>query len=237
MFSCTSQTEKKQEQGNEGAPKPAYIKLSKKHLGFWVYEKYPEALKKTKSTKKAGEMGVDDFYNIYNSNSIMRLNIHEGGANNILLMTAENKGQIFSSDTSEAYYNLEFIDDFLLADHKRYLKAPDNSNGFHELVNRAFLSGQYKIDGKIIEIKESGKVSGLDSITHVELNLDYNDAGMQFDKIYFQYINEQEPETYLYEFISDTLMVYQMDCIAKAEDSDFCLEVTKGKGIYKMIKM
>src|SRR5690606_38113930 len=118
MIGCTYQTEKKVQTAlTEAAAEEVqlkFVELSKKHTGFWVNEQYYKALIETHSTKKAGEMGVDDFYKISDDNSIMRMNIHEGGADNIILMTSKDVGQIFSSDTTESYFEVEFTDGLMI---------------------------------------------------------------------------------------------------------------------------
>jgi len=218
----------------ENANKKEYIKTPNDCFGFWVNEEYLKTLRQTNSTKKASELDVDDFYRISNDNSIMRLNLHEGGANNFLLMTTKSTGQIFSFDTTEAYFTVEFKDNYLIIENKKYIKAPANKNGFVELVNRTLFSGEYIIDGKTIKFKESGEIIGLDSIMHYEANLDYADAGMQYDKIYLQFKKEKKPRTYLYEFISDTLVIFNLDCLTMDEENDYCLEVEKGNEFMKL---
>jgi len=239
MISCSSNTEKKEqtESKSEEIATIKFVALSDNHIGFWVNEEYYEALKESNSTKIAGESGSDDFYRISNDNSIMNLNIHEGGADNLLLMNSENKGQIFSSDTTESYSKIQFQNGTLLTDSKKYIKAPNGENGFNELVNSAFISGKYLLNGIEVEFKANGTLTGLDSIQKFELNLDYNDAGMQYDKIYLQFNNEKETRTYLYRFNSDTLTISKIDCKTQAEDYDYCVEVEKGETVYKMIKI
>jgi len=213
-----------------------YIKTPNNCFGFWVNEEYLKALQKTNSTKKASEMGVDDFYKISANSSVMRLNLHEGGADNILLMTTNSTGQIFSSDTLEAYFKVEFKDNYLIVESRKYLKAPTTKNGLVELVNRIMFSGEYLINDKTIQFQESGKITGLDSIIHYEANLDYIDAGMQYDKIYLQFNSEKEPRTYLYQLVADTLVIYNIDCLTLDEEYDYCLEVKKGTEFMRLNK-
>jgi len=236
IIGCNSQTETIEQVGfnTKENNQTKYIALSKKHIGFWVNEEYFNELKATLSTKKAGEKGVDDFYKISVNNSIMRMNIHEGGDDNILLLTSENKGQIFSSDTVEAYSEVVFKDGFMYAENKKYIRTTDGDHGFHELVNSAFISGKYLLDGYKVELNTDGTINGLDSIVSYKLNLDYNDAGMQFDKIYLQYNKESEPLTYLYLINSDTLIISEIDC--KTLEDDYCVEVAKGKSIFALKK-
>jgi hypothetical protein len=238
IIGCSSETEKKEQ--SESKPKEItptkFVNLSENHIGFWVNEEYYKALKESNSTKIAGESGNDDFYRISEVNSIMNMNIHEGAAENLILMDSENKGQIFNSDTTESYSKVEFQNGILLTDNKKYIKAPIGENGLNELVNSAFISGKYLLNGIEIEFKANGTLTGLDSIKNFELNLDYNDAGMQYDKIYLQFNNEKETRTYLYSFNSDTLTISKIDCKTQAEDYDYCLEVEKGETIFKLIK-
>lgn len=210
------------------------VDLSEKYVGFWVYEKYFEALQKTKSTKKAGEMDVDDFFRISKDNSIMRMNIHEGYSYNIVVMSSTDKGQIFSSDTAELYFNVEFKDETMIVDGKKYIKAPNGENGLNELVNSAFISEEYTIDGTQVEFKANGTIQGLDSVLSYELNLDYNDAGMQLDKIYLKSANTENPVPYTYQMKEDTLFISEIDC--KTFEDDFCVEIEKGKLVYTLLK-
>ncbi len=239
MFGCNSSSEKTNnniENKIETVNKKEYFKLPDNCFGIWVNEKYLKALRQTHSTKKAGEMGVDDFYRISKENSIMRFDVHESGADNILLMDTKSTGQIFSSDKSEAYFKVKFKENYLIVDNDKYVKAPALENGLVNLVNRTLFSGKYVIDGKTIQFQESGQIVGIDSVLHFEVNLDYNDAGMQYDKIYLQFKKEKEPRTYLYEFVSDTLVIFNLKCLTMNDDNDYCLEVEKGNVFMKLKK-
>lgn len=239
FLGCNSSSEKTSDNTDikiEKVDKTEYIETPNTCVGFWVHEEYLKALQQTNSTKKASKMGVDDFYRISTNSSVMRLNLHEGGADNILLMKTKSTGQIFSSDTLEAYFTVEFKDNYMIVENKKYIKAPTTENGFEELVNRILFSGEYVINDQTIQLQENGKTKGLDSIVHYKANLDYADAGMQYDKIYFQFKNEKEPRTYLYEFIKDTLVLYNIDCLTLDEEYDYCLEVEKGSEFMRLKK-
>lgn len=238
IIGCASRAEKSEQDDSRTAEiiQLKYVELNKKMIGFWVNEEYYKSLVETRSTKKAGNLGVDDFYRISEDNSIMRMNVHEGGANNIILMTSEYEGQIFNSDTSESYSKIEFQHNTLLIEDMKYIKAPDGENGLNELVNSAFITGKYWWNESEIEFKTNGTIIGLDSARAYKLNLDYNDAGMQFDKIFIQFNNEKQMRTYLCNFNLDTLIISKIDCKIQAEDYDYCLEVEKGETIYTLIK-
>lgn len=239
LFGCNSSSEKTKENKDtniDKVKKTEYIKTPNTCLGFWVHEDYLKALQQTHSTKKASEMGVDDFYRISNDNAIMRLNLHEGGADNILLMTNKSTGKIFNPDTSETYSSVEFKDNYLIIENNKYIKAPTLENGLVELVNRTLFSGEYIVDDQPIELLENGQIIGLDSIVRYEANLDYADAGMQYDKIYLQFKTEKEPRTYLYEFVSDTLVIFNLKCLTMDEKYNYCVEVEKGNEFMKLKK-
>lgn len=236
ILGCNTSSDKKKDNIDIKIDKTEYVKTSSAHFGFWVYEEYLKALQQTNSTKKASQMGVDDFYKITKNNSVTRLNLHDGGAENILLMTTKSTGQIFSSDTLEAYFKIEFKDNYLVIKNRKYIKAPHMENGLRELVNKTLFSGEYIIDDKIIKFQDSGKIVGLDSILNYKANLDYADAGMQYDKIYLKFNKEEELRIYLYEFVSDTLVIFSLDCLNMDEEFDYCLEVEKGAEFMRLTK-
>jgi lipopolysaccharide export LptBFGC system permease protein LptF len=233
LFGCELSSEELNENIKSEKTKTEYIDTPDELIGFWVNEEYLNALKQTRSTKKSSEMGVDDFYKISDNNSVMRLNLHEGGANNIILMTSKSNGQIFSADTTESYFKIELNNMYLVIDNRKYIKSPV---GLKEMVNNTLFVGNYMIDNKPVQLEENGKVIGLDSIVYYEANLDYADAGMQHDKIYLKFKNEKERRIYLYEFVSDTLKIFNVDCLTMDEESDYCLEVEKGKEFLRLIK-
>tara|TARA_R110001592_G_C12988654_1_gene734861 strand:+ start:160 stop:903 length:744 start_codon:yes stop_codon:yes gene_type:complete len=234
FVSCSPQSEETDNSEPIKKNKQVFVNLSKEHIGFWVNEEYFTALQKMKSTKKASDNDIGNFYRISENNSIMNLNIHEGGSDDIIQMDTKNKGRILSPDSSETYHNIEFQGETLLVDNKKFIKTPNNENGLNELVNRAFFSGKYLISEKEIEFKENGNIIGLDSIQSYTLNLDYNDAGMQFDKIDLQFNGEKEPRTYIYEFNLDTLIISEIDC--KTLEYNFCVEIEKGQMFYRLLK-
>jgi len=234
FVSCSAQSERKDKNESIIDNKLVFVNLSKEHIGFWVNEEYFTALQRMKSTKKASDNDIGNFYRISENNSVMNMNIHEGGSDDVILMDTENKGRILSPDSSEVYHNIEFQGETLLVDNEKFIKTPNNKNGLNELVNRAFFSGVYLISEKEIEFKENGNIIGLDSIKSFKLNLDYNDAGMQFDKIELQFNGEKEPRTYLYKFNLDTLTIKEIDC--KTLEDDFCVEIEQGKTIYTLLK-
>lgn len=231
-----SQSEQSKANSEKEKANTSFVKLEEEHKGFWVNEAYLNSLRKTKSTKKSGEEGVDRFYKIYKTNSIMALNIHEGGAKNVLLMNSKFKGQIYSPDSSKTYSIIEFRNGVLNVDGEKYIKAPDSEDGLQMLVNRSFFSGEYMFLDKLIRFNENATIVGLDSLVYFELNLDYIDAGMQFDKIYLRHKDELEEKAYLYEFNYDTLRIFNINCITFDEEIDYCVEVEKGSQRYLFIR-
>ncbi|MBL4753936.1 MAG: hypothetical protein JKY52_10140 [Flavobacteriales bacterium] len=236
LYSCTPLPDQETDNIVQHSEPVKYFSLDKHQIGLWVNEKYLSSLQNSKSTKKSQEGKFDDFYRLSDGNSVMRMNCHEGGTSSIILMTSPSSGVIVSLDSSESYFEVDFIDDLMIVGNDRYFGCGDKKEGLLTRVNNAFFSGQYLLDGKNIEFKSNGIVYGLDSIQSFKLNLDYIDAGMQYDKIYFQFNNEPEPRTYLYGFSSDTLRFFEIDCLTEAEDYDYCLEVQKGPVSHVLIR-
>jgi len=213
-----------------------FIKTSSNYFGFWVSEEYIEAIRKTKSTKKASEMNVDEFYRIYNNSSIMFCNLHEGGANNILLMTTNSTGQVYSADTTQTYGSIEFKDNFLIVENKRFIKTDLEGNGLKQLVNRTLFTGKYIFQKDTISLNDNGEIFGLDSIVKYEVYLDYIDIGMQYDKINLQFKSLKTTQPFLYEFNEDTLLIYNQNCVEMDEENNNCNVVEKGKIFLKLVK-
>merc|ERR1712003_192224 len=132
ILSCTSEVNTNDE-NNQGTISKETIKNGNNYnfidspselKGFWVYEEYINDLINSKSTKIACESGHDDFYKIYNDCSIMNLNIHEGASEDILLMTSKEEGTIYTSDTTQELGKVQFQDEFMIINEKKYVKAP-----------------------------------------------------------------------------------------------------------------
>jgi len=233
IIGCSTSQQEEIETKNK-IDQSVFIPVPAQYKGFWVNEGYLEKLSKTKSTKVA--QGSDSFYKIYNKNSIMKLDLHEGGEEHILLMTAPDAGQIFNSDSTQSLNKVKFKNGMLIVDEISYIKAPASDKGFQELVNKAFISGKYLLESKSVEFKDNGLIVGLDSIQDYELNLDYVGPGMEFDIIYLKSKGVNEKKDFLYEFKSDTLIISEIECLTMEEDSDYCLEVEKGRAKYVLIK-
>ena len=231
LISCST-SEQKEIEEKKPAGKASFIPIPPMYKGLWVNEGYLKELSKTRSTKMA--QGKEGFYKIYDKNSIMQLDLHEGGAENILVMETDKDGQIYSTDSTQALNKVEFKDGIMVIDNVRCIKAPDGESGLQVLVNKAFFSGKYLLGEKFIEFKDDGSITGLDSINGFNLNLNYVGPGMQFDLINFK-LNDKSKD-YLYEFKSDTLLISEVDCLVMEEESDFCLEVAKGNEVYRMVK-
>lgn len=214
-----------------------FIEFPSQRIGFWVDEKYIDDLVNSKSTKVASESGHDNFYKIYNQGSIMHLNIHEGAGEDLLLMATPDSGVIFSSDTTMEYGKVKFERDTMIVNGIRYIKAPyqeEPDEALHKMVNSSFFSGQYLFHDSMVTFGVDGSISGLDSIRSYHLNLDYNDMGMQYDKIFFQNNPHEKPMEYIYEFHADTLFIIKSVC--KTQESDFCVEIEKGEIVYQFLK-
>lgn len=235
LAGCSFQSEKEANKKVEiSKNKEECINIAEEYYGTWVSEKYIEALKKTKSTKKAGELGVDEFYKITPENVIIKMNIHEGGDRNIILMTAKDKGIIYSMDTSSFYSNVEFTGGKMIVNGVNYIKAPNSENGLTALVDSVLISGEYWLDSNKVEIMPNGTVIGVNNLRSLELNLDYNDAGMQLDKLYLKFSEDGTEVPYIYEIKNDTLFIFELECMT-VED-DYCVEIEKGREVYRFIK-
>jgi len=214
------------------------IKIPAAYYGYWISENYLKDLKATKSTKKAQELGRDDIIRIYDVNTIMRMNLHEGAAENKLQMTNINTGMIVDPVSNKFYNDIEFSSNKLTLDGVSYIKIAggDDYKKIYDLINKIIIAGKYQIDGKLVEFLDNGLIKGLDSIKSYTLNLDYGDAGMQYDKIYLQFNNEKEERAYIYEINNNALSIIEIKCEEKDPEDDWCLVIDKGTTKYKLTK-
>ena len=216
---------------------PVNVQLSNDKKGMWVAETYLNALKETKSTKKASANGQDVFYNINQEGLIQVMSMHEGTNYEPLIMTSETEGKIYNLDTTEIKNKVVFSNDFLFVDDKKFLKAPDTSYSLNKFVNQHLLSGKYSIDGTEIEFQTDGNISGWDEYYAFFVYLDYMDVAMDFDKIDFLIKDQKTPETFIYEFKSDTLFLRELICDYRDEKSDLCQVIKPGPIKYVLIKI
>lgn len=204
--------------------------------GYWLSESYLQDLEKTKSTKAAQELGHDHLIRIYGDSLIMKLSLHEGDTENKLNFKSPTEADIVNPTTFEIYNHIKFSNNKLILDGESYTKIEEENSRpkFYDMINAKTISGNYLMNGKKIEFMDNGNVNGLDSVISYKLNLDYADAGMQYDKIYLKIKNQKEQQAFIYEWKDKTLSIININCLEKEDKDDWCSVIEKGTVLYVM---
>jgi len=101
-------------------------------------------------------------------------------------------------------------------------------------INSKLMAGKYTLKNTSIEFMNDGTIKGMDSIHSYKINLDYGDAGMQYDLIYLKTTNQNKESDFIYEISGNNLTLFDVNCIEKEED--FCVVIEKGKIKYNLTK-
>ena len=216
-------------------------------FGAYISSDYLEELRKHGSTKLAQEKAVMSTATIENVDNgyyfASTWGFHEGSDSNRILMISGSKGVCVNSE-GDTLYHLDFsIQNELLVtgDNQKYhlIKfSTDTKNAdFHEPINRLLLNDKFESGNGIIEFTREGKVIGLDSIKSYSFNLDYNDAGMEYDMIYLTN-KDDVVKYYSYSFQADSLLIFNLNCEKSLEEyPDNCVVHSMGDAVIKMKKI
>lgn len=57
-----------------------------------------------------------------------------------------------------------------------------------------------------------------------------------YEKFLLNKKKEKEPRTYIYQIVSDTLVLFNIQCLTMDEELDYCVEIEKGTEFLKLKK-
>lgn len=211
--------------------------------GYWLCEDYLNSLNKFKSPKKAQE-GECKYIEIPKKTLITTsiiLNFHEGGEE---LKVLKNKGiyQLWKIDydtISELMSDIKIISQTKIKiANETFIKInPLKINDEVKILEEILFKGQYVTsEGKIVNIKNNGQVTGLDNYRYYYPIIDYYDAGLQIDQIGFG-ITNKDFDYYGFKFNNETLELYKLKCITYDSIEKECVEVDYGELAYKLSRM
>lgn len=115
--------------------------------------------------------------------------------------------------------------------NKTYVKTTEKE-GFPESL---LFKGQYKSDHKTVTLNADGTIEGLDDIKFYSVENDYFDEGRDDIDILYLRKSEKKTQMYSFEFKSDTLLIYTIDCKEKDEKGN-CADMQKGKLAWMLVK-
>jgi hypothetical protein len=215
-------------------------------IGAYISQDYLNALDTTKSTLQSQQYaGLSSASIMARGGALLfsgNWNFHEGGLVYAIKMDSDTSGKIFSDSTLT--YSLEVMNDstlrvfnskdnFILSKYSTDPKATDVS----KIVNEKLLPKNLSLNGHHVLFKNDGTVEGIDNLSTFSFTIDYNDAGMDFDKINLTFKNNPSSQEFGYVISKDTFEIYTVKCIEFDKyDSTVCLSHTKSASLYKMLK-
>jgi len=215
-------------------------------VGSYISQDYLNALDTTKSTLQSQQYaGLSSASIMAEGDTLLfysNWNFHEGGVVYGIKMDSDTSGKIFS-DSTITYY-LEIINDstlrvfnskdnFILSKYSNDPKAADVS----KIINEKLLPENLSLNGHRVSFQNDGTVEGIDGLSKFNFNIDYNDAGMDFDKINLTFKNNPSSQEFGYVISGDTFEIYTLTCVEFDKyDSTVCLSHTKSSTLYKLLK-
>ena len=210
--------------------------------GYWLSEDYINNLNENKSPKNAQEKGCE-YIEIPERTLITTsiiLNFHDGGEQLQVLKNKEvyQLWKIDNDSISELMSDIEVVSNakIKIAD-KSFIKiSPLKIDGETKILEEILFKGQYiTTEGKLINFKNNGQISGLDNYNFYSPIIDYSDAGLQIDQIGFGKTTK-DFEYFGFKFNKETLELYKLKCITYDSIENECVEVDYGELAYKLLK-
>ena len=200
--------------------------------GFWATEKYISILTKTKSPRQSQDDG--EFFKVPKSykDRAFPCVYHEGGAGFRIVKHNNSyylKADYDKNDSTE----IVFIDNGnkMKLWNKIYVKTQENIGIPEDIL----FKGQYKLGDKSVILNANGTIDGLDSVKFYTVENDYIGPGMGDVDILYLGKTEKEKSTHCFEFKSDTLLIYDINC-KETDESGTCLDIQKGQLKWKLTK-
>jgi hypothetical protein len=193
--------------------------------GFWATEKYINTLRKTKSPRQSQDDG--EFFQVPKSSKDRAFPCvyHDGGADFHIIKFNNSyylKADYDKNDSTE----IAFIDNGnkMKIWNKIYVKTQENIGIPEDIL----FKGQYRLGGKSVTLNADGTITGLDSVKFYSVENDYIGPGMGDVDILYLGKTQTEKLTHCFEFKSDTLLIYEINCKETDEDGT-CMDIQKGQ--------
>lgn len=212
--------------------------INKDYVGKWVNDIYLNELEKTKSARKSQGSCKITVVDLYEPNMVgIRWKLHEGDDSEFLFIS-DNEFEIkdLASFTINDEGKLIWTEMGVSESYTKY-DLNIGTMGSNNAINEIIFEGDYinLSDSTKVSFSKEGNVNGLKDYSSYLVPGDYFDAGMQYDKIFFDYTNGRDiKQAYIWAFVDDTLMFYDIDC--KDEEDDYCTVIEKGDIVYKLLK-
>ena len=244
VWSCTNQNTTHEKKNSDNVNSPKEYDFPPEFLGAYLSSDYLDELENHGSTKKAQEKAIMSTAGLYYENDNVILsntwNFHESGGTDYVRMVSETDAVVIGELSEDTIYSIDFSKkgEIIIKDEKDSFKLTQFSKDFKNrdyssLVNKRILQGELVLDGNLVKFESSGEIVGLDSIVKYSFHIDYYDAGMQVDMIYLSFNDNRPEETFGYSLSDSTFNLYNLNCIEKDEEYDYCLTRELGEQYLK----
>ncbi len=244
MFMCTDGNTGKaleKENGADALPDMAVNAF----VGAWLNQTYLDKIKETRSAKASQEFSslciVDVFEKGGSHYFAATWNFHEGGDVQELVLLSDTKAVSKSANEWGHDYDLVLKPDNTLevafgSEKHTYLKFGKGTPyaDFPEAILEALFAGTYTLGGGTLTLNKDGTANGWENVVRYAVNIDYFDAGMQFDKIFLTFKGDKQPKAFGFVFEGDVLELFRLEC--KTSDGGLCVEYERGETVYRLSK-
>jgi len=238
LFSCSSNDREK----NSNASSPVDIKTLDTTIsiaGYWLSENYFNSINEFKSPKKAQD--GSHYINIPDrtlKQTIMIDNFHEGGPF-LTILKNQDKYEIWEVQNDSITEQENIIETITpskikIGDENFVKINPDTAQSGEMILEEILFKGQYlTTDGRRVEFKKNGQLSGLDNFNYYSPIIDYYDTGLQVDQVGLGK-SEKDLDWFGFKFNKDTLELYKLKCLTYDSTDNRCVEVDYGELTYKL---
>jgi hypothetical protein len=204
--------------------------------GQWLSEDYYQSIRSDRSPRKAQEDTDAVFIEIPDSTdqkTSMIYRFHEAGPE-LVVRRVDSLFQIWEMQGDTLHrmaFSVEVQNDggLKIGDQRfKRIEAQEKDN-FFQILEEILFKGNYVLpDGKIMEWKANGEISGWDAYSHYHVLLDYMDAGLQVDQVGLG--KTADSLTYFaFKMNDERLELYHLKCREYSEEEKRCLDVDFGK--------
>ncbi|RDB06674.1 hypothetical protein [Runella aurantiaca] len=231
----TSCSKPEQQQGESAASTTPDFKTTTVALpfsGYWLSESYFNDIKTHQSPQKSQEGSEEVFVVIPDSTlqpTMMVWNFHEG-SEEITVLKKDGAYQLYEvviDSLTRALKDIKIISPTKIEiGNKAFVKisphAKPNEKNNPFILEEILFKGKYSLaDGKEVEFKNNGEVTGLENYRYYQPAIDYIGPGLQIDQVSLS-STEDRKEWMAFKFRGDTLRIYQIKCIEFDKSNNEC---------------
>ena len=226
---------KPEQQGDSDATTAPDFKTASVALpfaGYWLSESYFNDIKAHQSPQKSQEGSEDVFVVMPDStlqSTMMVWNFHEG-SEEITVLKKDDTYQLYevvADSLTRPLKDIKIISPTKIEiGNKAFVKispyAKPNEKNNPLILEEILFKGKYSLaDGKEVEFKNNGEITGLQNYRYYQPAIDYIGPGLQIDQVSLSSTEDQK-EWMAFKFRGDTLRIYQIKCVEFDKSNNEC---------------